>query len=86
MATAVNLKEMVRPQVAKESWRLTALYCMACMAFRMYSDKDVFDIMVASVLISPCGAYIGFRTGDKVAEFKYKWQNRNGENNGQQIS
>lgn len=56
-----------RPMIARQSWYGTLSYCLGCAVYRGATNADIFDPLVASVLIAPAAAYLGFRTGDKIA-------------------
>ena len=62
-----------RPQMAKQSWTATICYCIGCFGVRAISDADIFSISIAGILSAPAWAYLGLRTGDKVAE---AWKQR----------
>lgn len=59
-----------RPKMARESWAATIVYCLGCLLFRMFSTDhgEIFNIYIAGVLSAPAWAYLGLRTGDKVAQ------------------
>lgn len=55
-----------RPEMARASWKATVAYCLGCWVLSAFGH-DVFSAAIAGILISPAGAYMGFRTGDKFA-------------------
>lgn len=57
-----------RPKMAKQSWTATIAYCIGCFGVHAITKSDIFDFTIASVLSAPAWAYLGLRTGDKVAE------------------
>lgn len=58
-----------RPEMARQSWFATVVYCLGSWAYQAFhpSGEDIFNIYLASVLSAPAWAYLGLRTGDKVA-------------------
>lgn len=64
-----------RPRMARQSWTATVAYCLGCLLFRAGSDGnvDIFSVYIAGVLSAPAWAYLGLRTGDKIAG---AWQAR----------
>lgn len=57
-----------RPKMAKESWIATIGYCLGCFGVLAITGDDIFSIAIAGILSSPAWAYLGLRTGDKVAQ------------------
>lgn len=58
-----------RPEMARQSWRATVAYCLGCWVYQAFhpSGVDIFNIYVAGFLSAPAWAYLGLRTGDKMA-------------------
>ncbi|ATG74426.1 hypothetical protein AN401_11645 [Zobellella denitrificans] len=65
-----ELVRETRPLLARRSFWLTALYCLAAEAARLGGlAEEGAEIAVASLLAAPCWAYIGLRTLDGFAPY-----------------
>lgn len=57
-----------RPEIARQSWYATMVYVIGFELLEALSLADSgASIQLAAMLVSPCGAYMGFRTIDKIA-------------------
>jgi len=64
---------LVRPTMAKQSWVATIWYCIGCFGVQSITSDDLFNLGIAAILSSPAWAYLGLRTGDKLAQ---AWKDR----------
>ena len=64
---------LTRPTMAKQSWTATIAYCIGCFGVLSLTGDDVFALEIAGILSAPAWAYMGFRTGDKMAD---AWKQR----------
>lgn len=65
-----------RPKVARQSWYGALLYILAFEAAKLNGYGSGASFELAMVLLAPCAAYLGFRTGDKFAQ---AWSERSGK-------
>jgi hypothetical protein len=66
-AAADERVRWVRPSMATQSWTATIAYCIGCFGVVAITGNAVFDMALAGILVSPAWAYMGLRTGDKLA-------------------
>lgn len=62
-----------RPKIARQSWYGTLLYIFVFEASKLNGYGTGASWEIAMMLLSPCAAYYGFRTGDKFAS---AWRER----------
>lgn len=56
-----------RPMMARQSWYATAAYVFLGYVMKATGvTQDAISIEVALLLLAPAGAYLGFRTADKI--------------------
>jgi hypothetical protein len=55
-----------RPLIARQSWYATAAYLIGFEVLQQFGHGDGASIELAMLMIAPAGAYLGFRTMDKL--------------------
>lgn len=55
-----------RPRIARQSWFATIAYCIGFEGAQALGGATGADPTIAGILIAPAGAYMGFRTADKL--------------------
>ena len=66
-----------RPGIARQSWWATIAYCLIMeIGHGAGLLESGASPVIAGILIGPAGAYMGFRTADKIGAFKKKLAKR----------
>jgi len=61
-----------RPMIARQSWWATIIYIIGFELGKAFGYGDGAVMELALTLIAPAGAYLGFRTADKIFKFTKK--------------
>lgn len=64
-----------RPQMARQSWLATVVYCLGCFLLNAFNDVQLFNSALAGFISAPAWAYLGFRTVDKFSNYEKRVNN-----------